>query len=97
MVADTVADGAPTATLLVNGGEITFTDAVKSLEHGYPLVVLAGTGRAADAIAAAATGSNSDPRAQRLAASVVTRIVEVRDGAAVAAAIGFALTTRAPA
>ena len=46
VVADTVADGAPTATLLVNGGEITYADAAESLEHGRPLAVSAGTTRA---------------------------------------------------
>ena len=35
-VADVVADGAPSVTVVVNGGEITFDDALASLDRGRP-------------------------------------------------------------
>ena len=79
-VADVVADGAPSVTVVVNGGEITFDDALTSLRRGRPVVVLAGTGRTADEIAGARAGRVSDPRAVRIAAAQLTHILPV-DGA----------------
>jgi len=51
-VATLVADGAPAVTLLVNGGRIAYTDAEASLAEGRKLIVAAGTGGTADALAA---------------------------------------------
>jgi hypothetical protein len=65
------------ATLVVNGGEITYSDVERSLADGRPVVVLAGTGRTADALAAAAAGDTRDRRAVRIAASPLTRIANV--------------------
>jgi SLOG in TRPM, prokaryote len=53
MVAAAVAAGGPTVTVLVNGGDIALDDGVNSIERGIPVLVLSGTGRAADQIAAA--------------------------------------------
>lgn len=83
-VADAVAGTAPSATLVVNGGEITYDDVAHSLERRRPVVVLAGSGRTADAIATAGDGDSKDPRATRIAASPLTRIVDIADGAALA-------------
>ena len=55
--------------LVVNGGEITYDDIDHSIAAHRPAVVLAGTGRTADAVAGAAAGRGTDARAQRLAAS----------------------------
>jgi hypothetical protein len=79
-VADVVADGAPSVTVVVNGGKITFDDALTSLRRGRPVVVLAGSGRTADAIAGARAGLVSDPRAARIAAAQLTHVLPV-DGA----------------
>lgn len=76
-VADAVARDAPSLTLLVNGGQITYADARESLERGRPVVVLAGTGRTADAIAAAKGGGTADERATRIAASALTIVSPV--------------------
>lgn len=78
-VADAIADGRPFVTLVVNGGEITYADATGSLDRGHPVVVLGGTGRTADVIAAARAGRTADPRAVAIAASPLTRIVAVDD------------------
>ncbi|WP_156067490.1 hypothetical protein [Pseudonocardia halophobica] len=67
MVADLVAGDLPTATLLVNGGEIAYADVERSLERERPVLVLTGTGRTADAIADAIAGGPADPRAARIA------------------------------
>ncbi|MGY1670311.1 hypothetical protein [Geodermatophilus sp. SYSU D00710] len=79
-VASAVAGEEASATLVVNGGEITYTDVEQSLAAGRPVLVLAGTGRAADAIAAAAEeDKTAGSRASRIAASPLTRIEEVTD------------------
>jgi hypothetical protein len=83
-VADAVAGTSPSATLVVNGGEITYDDVAHSLQRRRPVVVLAGTGRTADAIAAAKDGNSRDPRARQIAASPLTRIVDIADRAALA-------------
>jgi hypothetical protein len=90
-VATAVADGQPSLTLVVNGGEITYDDIEHSLRAGRPVVVLAGTGRTADTIAAAAQGHDDDPRASRVAASPEVRIVSLGDPDALGSAIGSAL------
>lgn len=51
-VATLLAGGAPSATVLVNGGEIARQDVAHSLAAGRPVVVVAGTGRLADELAA---------------------------------------------
>lgn len=78
-----LADGSPSVTLLVNGGEITYTDAAHSIEHDRPVLVLADTGRTADAIAAAAGGATRDHRAAVIARSGLTRVVTAEDFVAV--------------
>jgi len=66
------------------GGEITYDDVVRSLERHRPVVVLAGTGRTADAIAAATSRNSEDLRARQIAGSPLTRVVNIDDGAALA-------------
>ena len=78
-VASAIAGEEPSATLVVNGGEITYADVEQSLAGGRPVLVLAGTGRTADAVAAAVAGEIADPRAVRMAASPLTRVVDVGD------------------
>ena len=90
-VAAAIADGLPSLTLVVNGGEITYDDIEHSLRAGRPVIILAGTGRTADAIAAAAHGRAEDPRAARVAASPGTRIASLGDPESLYAAIGSVL------
>lgn len=94
-VADALADGGPSATVIVNGGEITYDDMAGSLTRGRPVLVLAGTGRTADAIAAARRGLNADPRAMKIATSPLTRVVPAGDAEAIAEAVDSALRGRA--
>jgi hypothetical protein len=51
------------------------------------VIVLAGTGRTADAIAAAARGHASDPRAAQVAASPSTHILPLSDPSALCSAV----------
>jgi hypothetical protein len=90
-VADAVAGDRPSVTLLINGGEIAYDDADRSLDRGRPVVVLAGTGRTADAIADAAAGRSGDARGRRIARSGLTRIVPIDDLAALQTALVNAL------
>jgi hypothetical protein len=92
-VASVVAGGEPSVTLVVNGGAITFADIGHSLDAGRPILVVAGSGRTADAVAAAVAGHAADPQAARAAASALTTVVELDDPAAVTAALESVLVT----
>jgi hypothetical protein len=88
--ATVVAGTSRSVTLLINGGEITFDDAAASLAENRPVVVLAGTGRTADRIAAASHGDHGDgvdARAAAIADSPRVSIVPVSDPGAVRAAL----------
>jgi hypothetical protein len=90
-IASLAAGRRPSVTVLINGGQIAFSDAQGSLDRGRPVVVLAGTGRTADAIAEALTGRGDDPRAAAIAASPLTSVVDVAAPDAVRAALEAAL------
>jgi hypothetical protein len=84
-VAGAIAGSCASVSVLVNGGEIAWTDVAESLEASRRVLVVAGTGRTADALAAAATRGPSDARA---AALVGTELVEaVGPGGDTAAAL----------
>lgn len=78
-VARTVSEGR-SATVLVNGGDIAWQDAEGSAEEGNPVVTVAGSGRTADALAAAVRGEREDPRAERLIASELVSVAELSAG-----------------
>jgi hypothetical protein len=86
-VATEIAAGAPSATVLINGGEIALRDAANSVAAGRPVLVIKGTGRAADRIAAALDGDRSDAPAAHLAGSHLVTAVSWPEGAAVRAAL----------
>lgn len=96
-VASALSAGYPSATLLVNGGEIAYADVHHSLTAGRPLIVLAGSGRTADAIASAAGNPSADERALRISASPLVRVVSVGTPDSLAAALTAVLTEAAPA
>jgi len=73
-LAGALAGARGSATLLVNGGEISWADAEASVARGRPVVAVAGSGRTADAIAAGA-----DERAARLATSGLVHAVDLAD------------------
>ncbi|MEP6761097.1 MAG: hypothetical protein ABJA93_06995 [Sporichthyaceae bacterium] len=92
-VATVVAGDRPSVTVLANGGDVAYDDVRHSLAAGRPVLVLSGTGRAADAIAAAQAGSPADERAKEVAASPLVTSVAF-DVDAVTAAIDLALRRR---
>jgi len=91
-VAGAIAGRRASVTVLVNGGEIAYTDVTGSLAQGRPVVVLAGSGRTADAIARASAGGSGDTRAAEIAASPLAHIVDMTELGAVAAALDASLT-----
>lgn len=68
-VATVLAGEYPSVTVLVNGGEITFADALNSVSAGRLVMAIAGSGRTADKLASALLGCVTDERATKLAAS----------------------------
>lgn len=66
------------ATVLVNGGEIAVADVRHSIEAGRHVAVLDGSGRAADALAAAVRGEHADPSMTALATSGMLHVVDTR-------------------
>ena len=88
-VAAAIAGDAASVTLLMNGGAITLADADLSLAAGRPLVVLAGSGRAADDIAGGrALGGD---RTARIADHRRTQIMPLSDGPGVVRALAALL------
>ena len=90
-IAGIVAGRRSSVTVLVNGGQIAYTDVAASLRSGRPVVVLAGSGRTADAIAEARAGNSRDDRAVGIAASPLTTVADIGEAGVAAAAIEAAL------
>jgi hypothetical protein len=86
-IARVVAGRRRSVTVLINGGEIAYTDVAESLSCGQPVVVIAGSGGTADAIAEARAGGGHDDRAIAIAASSLTTVAEVGTAGAAAAAV----------
>lgn len=91
-VATILAGPAPSVTILINGGEITFVDARHSLAAGRPVLVVGGTGRTADRIAAAVHGETGDSPAAELAASPLVHVAPLTDIGAVRDSLNSLLT-----
>ena len=76
--ASVLAGSQPSATVLVNGGNVAWKDALCSVEAGRPLWVMLGSGRTADQIAMALQGSRvKDDRAYTLLESGLLRAIDV--------------------
>jgi hypothetical protein len=78
-LATVVAGSDGSATVLVNGGKIAMADVRHSIDAGRHVVVLDGSGRTADALAAAVHGDQADPAVTALAASGIVHVVDARD------------------
>jgi SLOG in TRPM, prokaryote len=95
-LATVVAGSEPSATVLVNGGEISVDDVRHSVEAGRRVVALDGSGRTADALAAAVRGKGADPELAALAASGLVHVVDARDRNALAWLLDDVLSGRPP-
>jgi hypothetical protein len=81
-VAGALAGQAPSITVLINGGETAREDARASIACGRPVVAVAGSGRAADALASALRGGSNQNWAGEFAASGLVRAVDLMAGPA---------------
>jgi hypothetical protein len=79
-VASTLSGTLPSLTVLMNGGEITWLDARCSVQAGRPVLVLDGTGRTADALAAGMRGEQTDRRAHDLVVTGLVNVINIKDG-----------------
>lgn len=79
-VATVLAAGNPSVTVLLNGGEVTYLDARYSVIVGRLVIVVAGSGRMADQLAAAVRGEAADERVQKLAQSGLVKEVNLHEG-----------------
>lgn len=79
-VATVLAGTSPSVTVLVNGGETAWQDVECSVAAGRPVIVLDGSGRAADQISTELGSSRRGDRADRLAASELVEVVPLDAG-----------------
>jgi hypothetical protein len=64
-IATHIAGKAPSVTILINGGEVAWEDAEKNVQEKRPLIVVEGSGRTADIVAAAIRREVQEPRTER--------------------------------
>jgi hypothetical protein len=76
-LATVLANGKPSVTILINGGEITFQDALQNVNADRLVIVVAGSGRTADILAGALHGETTDERAIELAKSGIVHYIEL--------------------
>jgi hypothetical protein len=79
-VASALCQEQPSVTILINGGRIAWQDAYNSVRANRPVIVVAGSGRTADELAAAVRGEVMNERATELIQSGLVRVVDLADG-----------------
>ncbi len=95
-LASVIATAHPSVTVLINGGEVSWKDVAESVRVQRPTLIIAGSGRAADVLAAALRGEAvNDDRAAPLLASGLLQSIELHeDPAVLAATLRGMLTTK---
>ncbi|QZH61967.1 hypothetical protein K1X22_09835 [Mycolicibacterium farcinogenes] len=73
--ATVLAGSAPSITVLINGGDIAYSDVELSVRAGRPVVAITGSGRTADAFAHALAGQPTDERTAALVRSGLIRSI----------------------
>lgn len=76
-LAEALSEGAPVVTVLVNGGDIAREEVWQSVRRGWPVVVLAGTGRLADRLAFALTAGSAEPELADILAEGDLRVMDL--------------------
>jgi hypothetical protein len=89
--ATVLAGTAGSITVLVNGGQIAYSDVQQSVEAGRPVVVMSGSGGTADVFAAAVAGASADERAAALIKSGLIRSLPMDEPAVLAELLTAAL------
>lgn len=78
-LATVLANGAPSVTVLVNGGQIAWKDVSENLKAGRPVLAIAGSGRLADRLATTLRGQPTDEPARELVASGLVQAIDLKD------------------
>jgi hypothetical protein len=89
--ATVLAGSLPSVTVLVNGGQIAYSDVRHSVQAGRPVCVISGSGGTADVFVAALAGASADQRAGTLVTSGLIRAVPMDEPEAVAESLTAAL------
>jgi len=76
-IATTLSGNCPSLTVLVNGGNIAWQDVENSLRENRPVLVIGGSGRTADVLAAAVAGDRSNDRANRILESGLLQAINL--------------------
>jgi hypothetical protein len=86
----------PTASIavVINGGEVTWKDTVQNIQVGRTVIAINGTGRAADALAAALQGEIRDKRAEQIAASGFLQTIDLDNSEGLAKVIKQTLSSK---
>lgn len=92
--ATAVAGRARSVTVLINGGQIAYSDVRHSIEANRPVVVIAGSGGAADVFAGALAGAAAGHRVAAQVGSGLVHAVSIDEPAALAASLAAALGAR---
>jgi hypothetical protein len=93
--ATVLAGGARSITVLVNGGQIAYSDVQRSVETGRPVLVIAGSGRTSDVLAGALAGAAADERATLLLESGLLRSVPMDEPGVLAELLAAVLSDSA--
>lgn len=89
--ASILAGGAGSVTVLVDGGDVAWSDVRSSVAEGRPVVAVDGSGRTADELAAAVRGVPLTDAARDLARSGLVHVVPLGDLRGLAALLDDAL------
>jgi hypothetical protein len=89
--ATVLAGTAGSITVLVNGGQIAYSDVQQSVEAGRSVLVISGSGGTAEVFAAAVVGASADERAAALVKSGLIRSVPMDEPAVLADLLAAAL------
>lgn len=76
-VANVLANGAPSVTVLIGGGEVAWEDVLQNVKVGRSVITIAGSGRTADTLAVALRGEVTDKRAKALAESKLVQAINL--------------------
>jgi hypothetical protein len=93
--ATVLAGAARSITVLVNGGQISYSDVERSVESGRRVFVIAGSGRTADVFVGALAGAPADERTAALVNSGLIRSVPVDEPSGLAELLAAALSESA--
>jgi SLOG in TRPM, prokaryote len=77
--AKTIAQSSNSVAILINGGEVTWRDALENIAVQRPMIVIAGSGRTADLIVAGLRGEPTDDRALPLIESGLVQSIDLTE------------------